>query len=266
MLSKWWIFVAVLWSAESGSILANDLKLTPEMKAARNAKSEEIRKYINESANPCDNFFDFACGNWKTHNPINGSVPVTRSFEMALLALDDKLSELLISNDRDETIAERKLKDFYGSCLQMGTETPLTHSDDIRKTVEEFLKMPVLEGTKWDANEFDWLKTVGEISLKYDITIILGKLIWPNQVDSSTYKLILLAHKFKGHMENLDYVEFYLRYLMDVEEKNVKRSAKEIYDLNKLIKAAAADDTFTRCDTESLAELVSQYIYRVHTK
>lgn len=32
---------------------------------ARRTRVEEIIKYMNTTVDPCENYYDFACGNWK---------------------------------------------------------------------------------------------------------------------------------------------------------------------------------------------------------
>lgn len=36
----------------------------------RKTQGEVMRQYMDMNADPCEDFFQYACGNWTRHNPI----------------------------------------------------------------------------------------------------------------------------------------------------------------------------------------------------
>jgi membrane metallo-endopeptidase-like protein 1 len=54
-----------------------------------------MKKYMNESANPCEDFYEFACGNWNKYHSIPADRTSYDTFEMLRENLDIVLKNLL---------------------------------------------------------------------------------------------------------------------------------------------------------------------------
>lgn len=75
---------------------------------------------MNISADPCDNFFQFACGNWNKKHMIPEDRASISTFEVLSdqiqITLKGLLEEPVDASDSDAT---RKAKDFYISCMNL---------------------------------------------------------------------------------------------------------------------------------------------------
>ncbi|XP_078264840.1 phosphate-regulating neutral endopeptidase PHEX [Rhinoraja longicauda] len=122
---------------------------------------------INWSADPCDNFFNFACGRWLKETPIPEDYFSYGTYAWVQQNVKVKLRELLENPiDAEKDIeAIQKTKQLYQSCMnesaiELEDDTPLFN---ILK--QPPLRWPVLEennganGT-WKENEFDMLETL----------------------------------------------------------------------------------------------------------
>ena len=81
---------------------------------------------MDRNADPCDDFYQYACGNWGNKNPIPKDKAAFDTFEMLRENLDVVLKELLeektntLSSSVDKDDAITKVRHFYQSCMNFG--------------------------------------------------------------------------------------------------------------------------------------------------
>lgn len=77
---------------------------------------------IDRSVSPCDNFYEFAVGKWRTAHPLPPAYSRYGRFEEVAERNRDKLHEILEEDAKNAATAprgsaEQKLGDFYNSCM-----------------------------------------------------------------------------------------------------------------------------------------------------
>lgn len=79
---------------------------------------------LDTSANPCEDFYQYACGAWMAQNPIPPDQSVWGRFDELQERNRDVLHEILekaSANDPGRGAAEQKIGDYYASCMDEKT-------------------------------------------------------------------------------------------------------------------------------------------------
>ncbi|CAH0390816.1 unnamed protein product [Bemisia tabaci] len=111
---------------------------------------------LNQSADPCEDFYQFACGGWVASH----EVPKTRSHWNQFNVVDDKLNsqlkKILETDDPMDPEPVRSAHRMYEAC--MDTERiEAAGLNPLIKLLDEFGGWPMAM-TDWDPTDFDWLK------------------------------------------------------------------------------------------------------------
>ncbi|XP_078415680.1 phosphate-regulating neutral endopeptidase PHEX isoform X2 [Cetorhinus maximus] len=207
---------------------------------------------INWSADPCENFFEFACGRWIKETPIPEDYSSYGTYSWVRQNVNVKLRELLenpIDEERDKEVVQ-KTKELYHSCMN---ESAIEMED--AKPLLKFLKQPYLhwpvletsngpEGT-WKEEEFNLLETLALLRGKFSNNILVRFFVATDDKNSNEHILKLdQASVFLPSQED---------YLTNSTEAQRSRHAL----LQLMIDVAVhlgANTTTARVDMESVLE------------
>uniref|UniRef100_A0A6I8SNV7 Phosphate regulating endopeptidase homolog X-linked n=1 Tax=Xenopus tropicalis TaxID=8364 RepID=A0A6I8SNV7_XENTR len=191
-----------------------------------------IRSKMNLSVDPCDDFFQYACGGWIEENPIPDDMSNYGIYPWLRTNVDLKLKALLekpISKRRDSE-AIQKVKTFYISCMN---ETQI-EEDDIKPILkilkQPSLRWPVLESNigsdgKWSERKFSFLQTVADLRRLYSTSVFLRVYVAIDDKVSNNFilKLDQASLSLLSHEDYLDnstiakkYRDALLEFMVDV--------------------------------------------------
>lgn len=122
--------------------------------------ASEVLDKMDPTAEPCDDFYQFACGNFVKKTNIPDDKASVTSFSVINDMLQEQLRTMI-----EEPIQENEPKPFkltkqlYQACMNK----TLIEADGLT-TIKEILRelggWPVLEGEKWNEGDFDWRQSV----------------------------------------------------------------------------------------------------------
>ncbi|XP_041067411.1 phosphate-regulating neutral endopeptidase PHEX isoform X2 [Carcharodon carcharias] len=207
---------------------------------------------INWSADPCENFFEFACGRWIKETPIPEDYSSYGTYSLVRQNVNVKLRELLenpIDEERDNEVV-KKTKDLYRSCMN---ESAIEMED--AKPLLKFLKQPFLhwpvletsngpEGT-WKEEEFNLLETLALLRGKFSNNIFVRLFVATDDKNSNE------------HILKLDQVSVFLPSQEDYLTNSTEAQRSRHALLQLMIDVAVllgANTTTARIDMESVLE------------
>ncbi|KZC14076.1 Endothelin-converting enzyme 1 [Dufourea novaeangliae] len=224
----------------------------------REAQAKIMLTYMDRGADPCGDFYQYACGNWARHNPIPKDKAGYDTFETIRESLDSVLKELLenpipkeLEYDTDD--ATVKAKHLFQSCmnyeiLEQRMERPLI------QLLDELGGWPILR-PNWDPEKFDWLLLVAQLRL-YNNDILISEWVAPDIKNSDEYvihfdqtSLGLPTRDYFLHPSNTIYLKAYKSYLIKIATllgaslQNATIDADELIEFEtKLAKITSSPD------------------------
>ncbi|XP_055923726.1 neprilysin-4-like [Eupeodes corollae] len=142
-------------------------------------RADKMRRYMNDSVDPCFDFYEFACGNWQSEYPATQDNPSTSPMKDLEDTVIKELQVILEDGVRttDGKIG-RLVKDFYASCMDSESA-----SQTIKGVFSEFvhknLGMPAV-ADRWDERNYNWVTQVSNLRKQYGMDILIGLNIRPD--------------------------------------------------------------------------------------
>ncbi|XP_033642229.1 neprilysin-1-like isoform X1 [Asterias rubens] len=181
---------------------------------------------MNQDADPCNNFFEYACGGWVKKKVIPEDRSSYSSFTVLREEVAVKCKELF---ERETAPGELKsivsVRNFYSSCMNLDLintkgASPLV---DLLNTLGGWPALQTNPGGNWDSSTYDfeefWAKLVGE----YSVDAIFSLWVGTDDKNSSGY-ILNLDQPSLGMGDREYYVEgkyekerdAYVQYMVDI--------------------------------------------------
>ncbi|XP_020799835.1 endothelin-converting enzyme homolog [Drosophila serrata] len=153
----------------------------------RQQMSSDMQKYMNLSADPCTDFFEFACGNWGAYHSLYSAQELmeNRILEQLQQLLTEPLPPQHHPNGYSgQSLSNvRKVRAFYESCVAVEGNAS-ERRRFLMKILQDNGGLRNVENSNWQHNR-QWLQTLAELRRKYGLDILLGLEIDQSQQGNS---------------------------------------------------------------------------------
>nr|XP_013101009.1 unnamed protein product [Stomoxys calcitrans] len=217
-----WVLMGLLPTIGATPISIAELNAQHSQSIVRQTKATEMLKYFNDSVDPCEDFFEFTCGNFGKYHPTNTTV---NTFEILEKAMFNKIKKVMEADDSNDTDIDRNMKNFYRSCISAPGLRD-SYKDKLQAVVTEFGQMPVLAGENWQESDFNWSSTVAKIIYKSGLHIFFEIAVNSDLNDNSINRVAFAQPSFALRDISL-YVD---ESLPMAREKRKKTIAKDLHN------------------------------------
>ena len=162
--------------------------------------AEYIKKSLNNSAEPCHDFYNFACGNWKKHNPLPKSYNDYNTFSKLSHHIETQLRDLLqkklkLDSRTLEHSSIMKAKDFYKSCMDVD-ELEKLGALPMLNFIKSIGSWAVAGRKSWSKHRWDIYKVMKHIQKLYYPASPFFSVEVTNDHLNSTKHLIKVKNKY----------------------------------------------------------------------
>ncbi|XP_061522224.1 phosphate-regulating neutral endopeptidase PHEX isoform X2 [Phycodurus eques] len=167
--------------------------LTPECIEAAGA----ILSKMDNSVDPCDDFYTFACGGWLENNPIPEDSSSYGIYPWLRQQVDMRLKELLeMPTEPDELEAVTKAKILYRSCMNESLLEEVDAQPVLRTLQQPEFRWPVLgDGLggdfRWSEQDWSLLRTLSHMRNQHSKSVLIRIYVSPDDKNSSKYVIKL---------------------------------------------------------------------------
>lgn len=121
---------------------------------------------MNRSVDPCENFYEYACGGWVENNPI----PESKSFWGVYSVLEEdneRIVKQLLTGSSLTSEATQKAKTFYDACMDETTINKVG-SQPLLDIINRLGGWNVTQ--VWNKTQFDFAKLLQKVHRKYSVS------------------------------------------------------------------------------------------------
>ncbi|XP_033642178.1 neprilysin-4-like [Asterias rubens] len=164
-----------------------------------------ILRNMDMEADPCEDFYQYACGGWTQANFIPDEDAKYTVFEELFNQLMDMSRGLLKEKTTNDSEAVSKAKDFYASCIN---EVLLDEfgAQPLLDLLDVLGGWPVIAGESWDEDSWDLVEVLSKNRLELDYNFLFAHKIIQD-ITNSDMNIMMIDQPMLGLEERTFYLD-----------------------------------------------------------
>ncbi|XP_055382461.1 neprilysin-4-like, partial [Condylostylus longicornis] len=189
---------------------------------------ELISKYMDKSADPCEDFYQYACGNWEKYHEIPLELPSYDIFAILNEELQKSLHEILtynqnktmnsiinnqnsstdeiMENDTKNFDMEQQVNLFFASCSNIDLINERKF-EPMLEVIKEIGGFPLLDGDEWSEENFNLEEVLAWQSIHQMHSFFSTEIEY--DLKNIEKSVIYMLHPELGLRSHADYLESY---------------------------------------------------------
>lgn len=156
--------------------------------------ASKIIERIDETVDPCENFYEFACGNFIKNTVLPDDKVTLDSFSIVRDLVDDQLKTIINEkSDPKESKPFRLAKDYNAACLNKDiiAERGIKPLADI---LESYGGWPVIKGDLWSDSNWNWIEVIQKFRRMGLETNIIFSFSVSTDLKNSSARVLNVSH------------------------------------------------------------------------
>lgn len=156
--------------------------------------ASKIIERIDETVDPCENFYEFACGNFLKNTVLPDDKVTLDSFSIVRDIVDDQLKTIINEkSDPKESKPFRLAKDYNAACLNKDiiAERGIKPLADI---LESYGGWPVIKGDLWSDSSWNWIEIIQKFRRMGLETNIIFSFSVSTDLKNSSARVLNVSH------------------------------------------------------------------------
>ncbi|XP_044759680.1 neprilysin-1-like isoform X1 [Coccinella septempunctata] len=201
-----------------------------------------INRHLNQSVDPCVNFYRFSCDGWISNTKKPDSEPVWSNWQILSHKINDRVENILNTEIKTHNLGLKKAAKFYNACLDIPSKEK-QYLDNLRLLVKDIRGWPIAQD-KPDLKDYNWFRDILKITrllgahpvfkvsvnIDYKNTSLYTLYIEPGDL---IYPLYILKEPKKYPIEMKSYKFWILQSIKYLYGNNLGRNIK--LDVSKII-------------------------------
>ncbi|XP_039296930.1 neprilysin-4 [Nilaparvata lugens] len=150
----------------------------------------DLNAGLDRSVNPCDDFYQFTCGNWAKVHPLPPTEAHWNQFNVVNLKLEQQLKKILETPNKPSDLEPVKaLRMLYKTC----TNIERLELDGLRPLMEQFDEWggwPMLTNN-WNPQDVNWQELLVYLSLNMDYSPLISTSVNVDRKNSNVYVITI---------------------------------------------------------------------------